>query len=118
MNGIPVKKAFFDNGFASMFNLNWLMENKYTFITRLKGNKIVYIDGKKHILSELALKEGQSVICEIKKIRKDVKILRFCHQNEEYYIVTNDLEITDADLKQGYLDRWDVEVFHREAKNS
>ena len=116
MNGIPVKKAFFDNGFASMFNLNWLMENKYTFITRLKGNKIVYIDGKKHRLSELALKEGQSVICELKQIRKDVKILRFCHQNEEYYIVTNDLETTDADLKQGYLDRWGVEVFHREAK--
>jgi len=116
MNGIPVKKAIFDNGFASMYNLNWLMENGYTFITRLKSNKIIYINGEKHILSELVLKEGESVICELKGIRKDVKILRFCHQNEEYYIVTNDLEMTDKDLKQEYLDRWGVEVFHREAK--
>ena len=116
MNGIPVKRAFFDNGFASMFNLNWLMENQYIFITRLKSNKIVYIDGKKHILSELELKKGQSVVCELKTIRKSVKILRFCHQNEDYYIVTNDLELADDDLKQGYLDRWGVEVFHREAK--
>jgi hypothetical protein len=116
MNGIPVKKAIFDNGFASMFNLNWLMENKYTFITRLKNNKIIYIDGKKHILNELELKEGESVVCELKSIRKIVKILRFCHQNEEYYIVTNDIEMTDDNLKQEYLDRWGVEVFHREAK--
>ena len=116
MNGMPVKKAIFDNGFASMYNLNWLMENNYTFITRLKNNKIIYIDGKKHILSELGLKEGESIICELKGIRKNVKILRFWHQDEEYFIVTNDLEMTDKDLKQEYLDRWGVEVFHREAK--
>jgi hypothetical protein len=116
MNGIPVKKAFFDNGFASMFNLNWLMENKYIFITRLKSNKIVYINGEKNILDELDLKNGESIICTLKGIKKNVKILKFWHQDEEYYIVTNDLEITDADLKQGYLDRWGVEVFHREAK--
>ena len=116
MNGIPVKKAIFDNGFASMYNLNWLMEKGYTFITRLKSNKIIYINGKKYILSESGLKEGESVICELKGICKDVKILRFCHQNEEYYIVTNDLEVTDDNLKGEYLDRWGVEVFHREAK--
>lgn len=116
MNGIPVKKAIFDNGFASMFNLNWLMENEYIFITRLKCNKIIYINGKRHILNELDLKDGESVICELKGIYKAVKILRFCHQNEEYYIVTNNLETTDGNLKQEYLDRWGVEVFHREAK--
>jgi hypothetical protein len=116
MNGIPVKKAIFDNGFASMYNLKWLMENEYIFITRLKCNKIVYIDGKKYILSELELKDGESVVCELKGIRDKVKILRFWHQNEEYYIVTNNLETTDSELKQEYLDRWGVEVFHREAK--
>lgn len=116
MNGMPVKKAIFDNGFASMYNLNWLMENEYTFITRLKSNKIVYIDGKKHILSELGLKKGESIICELKGIRKNVKILRFWHQDEEYFIVTNELEMTDDNLKQEYLFRWGVEVFHREAK--
>lgn len=116
MNGIPVKKAIFDNGFASTFNLNWLMENEYTFVTRLKCNKIVYIDGKKRILNELDLKEGESIICELKGIRKYVKIIRFWHQDEEYYIVTNDLEKAYDDLKQEYLDRWEVEVFHREAK--
>lgn len=116
MNGISVKKAIFDNGFASTYNLNWLMENEYIFITRLKCNKIVYIDGKKYILNELGLKDGESVICELKGIRNKVKILRFWHQDEEYYIVTNNLETTDNDLKQEYLDRWEIEVFHREAK--
>jgi hypothetical protein len=116
MNGIPVRKAIFDNGFASTYNLNWLMENEYTFITRLKGNKLVYINGEKRVLNELGLRDGESIICELKGIRRSVKILRFWHQNEEYYIVTNDLDVTDSDLKQEYLDRWGVEVFHREAK--
>ena len=46
MNGIPLKKAIFDNGFASTFNLNWLMENEYIFITRMKCNKNEYINEK------------------------------------------------------------------------
>lgn len=116
MNGIPVRKAVFDNGFASMYNLSWLMENGYIFITRLKGNKLVYINGEKRVLNELGLRDGESIICELKGIRRSVKILRFWHRNEEYYIVTNDLDVTDDDLKREYLDRWGVEVFHRESK--
>ena len=69
-----------------------------------------------YVLKELGLKDGESVVCELKGIKKNVKILRFCYQNEEYYVVTNDLETTDDGLKQGYLYRWGVEVFHREAK--
>ena len=99
-----------------MFNLNWLMENEYVFITRLKSNKIIYIYVKKHKLRELGLKEGESIICELKGIRKNVKILKFWHQNEEYYIVTNEFETSNDNLKQGYLDRWGYEVFHRESK--
>jgi len=116
MNGIPVKKVLFDAFFNSKANLKWLMENKYTFITRIERNRIVFVNGERYVLKELGLNDGESVICELQGIKESVKILRFWHQSEEYYIVTNDLGTTDDNLKQGYLDRWGVEVFHREAK--
>src|SRR5271169_5645129 len=85
-------------------------------ITRNEGNRIIFINGERHVLKEFGLKDGESIICEIQGIKQNVKILRFWLQNEEYYIITNDLEISDDDLKQDYLDRWGCEVFHREAK--
>lgn len=116
MNGISVKKAVFDNFFASAENLKWLISNEYTFITRLKSNKIVFVNNKRYILKEMSLQDGESIICQLQGIYEQVKILKFWHQNEEYYIVTNDLNTTDDTLKQEYLDRWEVEVFHRESK--
>jgi len=116
MNGIPVKKAVFDNFFASAANLKWLISNEYTFITRLKSNKIVFIDNNRYVLGEIGLNDGESIICQLQGIHENMKILKFWHQNEEYYIVTNDLEMTDDTLKKEYLARWEVEVFHRESK--
>jgi SRSO17 transposase len=116
MNAIPVKRIVFDAFFNSKANLKWLIENGYTFITRIECNRIVYANGEKHVLKELGLKDGESIICELQGIKENLKILRFCYQDEEYYVVTNDLDKTDENLKQEYLDRWGVEVFHREAK--
>lgn len=116
MNGIPVKKVVFDNFFASTFNLRWLINNEYAFITRLKSNKIVFINDNRCKLHELDLKYGQSILCQLQGIQEQMKILKFWHQNEEYYIVTNDIEKSDDDLKREYLERWEVEVFHRESK--
>ena len=116
MNGIPVKQIVFDAFFNSKVNLKWLMENGYTFITRIECNRIVYINGNRHVLKDLHIKDEQSIICELQGIKENVKILRFWHQNEEYYVLTNDLEKNDDELKQGYLDRWACEVFHRESK--
>ncbi|OGI28477.1 MAG: hypothetical protein A2287_03465 [Candidatus Melainabacteria bacterium RIFOXYA12_FULL_32_12] len=116
MNGIPVKKVIFDAFFNSKINLKWLMDNEYIFITRVENNRIVFINGERYVLKELGLNDGESIICELQGIKQNVKILRFWLQNEEYYIVTNDLENSDGNLKQDYLDRWECEVFHREAK--
>jgi hypothetical protein len=113
---IPVKTIMFDSYFSSKKIIKWLNKNGFIWCTRLKKNRIVYIDGNKSQLRDLGLEYEQSIICKLNNIKGDVKILRFCHQNEEYYICSNNINLTNEELKAEYLKRWEVEVFHREAK--
>lgn len=40
----------------------------------------------------------------------------FYHKDEEVYACSNDISLTDAQLKAQYKSRWKCEVFHREPK--
>jgi hypothetical protein len=113
---IPVKTIMFDSYFASKKIIKWLNKNDFTWYTRLKKNRIVYISGNKYQLQKSGLNYDESTICKLNNITGQVKILRFCHQNEEYFICSNNIELTNEALKSEYLKRWQVEVFHREAK--
>lgn len=113
---IPVKTIMFDSYFSSKKIIRWLNKNRFTWYTRLKKNRIVYVNGNKSQLKELGLEYEQSLVCKLNNIKGEVKILRFCHQDEEYYICSNNIDLTNEELKAEYLKRWEVEVFHREAK--
>lgn len=114
--GLPFRKIAFDGFFASKTMLKWLNNNKYTWTTRLGCNRGVIINGKKVILKNLGLKDEESVVCELNGVKGSVKILRFSYKDEIVYAATNQYSISDAELKSGYQDRWEIEVFHREAK--
>lgn len=114
--GLPFRKIAFDNFFASKTNLKWLNRNGYIWITRIKGNRGVIVKGEKRILGELGLKDDESIVCELNGVKGLVKILRFSYKDEIVYAATNQYSMSDKELKSSYQDRWEVEVFHREAK--
>lgn len=113
---IPVKTISFDSFFTSKKIMNWLIRNRYRFFTRLKANRIIYVDGNKFILGNYDLKYGESIICSLKGIKEQMKILKLQYQDEDVFVCTNDISTTNDELESQYRNRWDIEVFHREAK--
>lgn len=113
---IPVKTIMFDSFFTSKEILKWLSENKFKYTTRIKSNRTIYVEGIKHILKDLKLKEDESIVCTLEGIKEQVKILMFHHKDEDVYACSNDISLSDAELKASYKSRWEVEVFHRESK--
>jgi hypothetical protein len=113
---IPVKTIMFDSYFASKKIIKWLNKNGFIWFTRIKKNRKIYLNGNKCQLQKSGLNYDESIITKMNGISQQVKILRFLHQDEEYYICSNNIHLTDEQLKSGYLKRWQVEVFHREAK--
>jgi SRSO17 transposase len=114
--GLPCRKIAFDGFFASKTILKWLNKNGYIWTTRLGCNRGVIINGKKVILKNLDIKDGESIVCELNGVKGLVKILKFSYKDEIVYAATNQYSISDRELKSDYQDRWEIEVFHREAK--
>ena len=76
----------------------------------------VKYNGKKLKIKDLNLEIGQSAVLKITEIEGDVKIIRAFYQDETVYIATNKTDIDDTELIETYKKRWQVEVFHRGAK--
>lgn len=113
---LPLKEVLFDNYFACKKILDWLNENRCLWTTRLKGNRIVYIDGNRYRLTDLELKTGESLVAELKGVEGNVRIMRVLYQDEVVYIATNRIEQDNSTLKKTYCTRWRIEQYHREAK--
>jgi hypothetical protein len=113
---IPVKTIKFDSFFTSKEILKWLIKNEFKFVTRIKCNRNVCVNGIKHTLAELKLKEDESIICTLEGIKEKVKILMFYHKDQEVYACSNDISLSNDELKAEYKSRWKCEVFHRESK--
>jgi len=113
---IPVKTIMFDSYFASKKIIKWLNKNGFVWFTRIKKNRVIHTSGHKCQLQNSGLNYDESTVGKLNKISQQVKILRFCLQDEDYYICSNNIHLTNEELKSGYLKRWQVEVFHREAK--
>jgi hypothetical protein len=113
---IPVKTVMFDSFFTSKEILKWLSDNKFEYTTRIKSNRTIFVNKKGFILSKFGLKEDESIVGTLKGIKEPVKILMFYHKKEEVYACSNNISLSNAELKASYKSRWKVEVFHRESK--
>jgi len=111
-----VREIAFDNYFASKPIIKWLNNNKYIWTTRLKRNRIIYINGKASQIKDLKIKEGESVLAELKGIEENVRIICMFYQDEIAYVATNDVDKEVNDIEQTYRNRWKIEEFHRESK--
>ena len=106
----------FESYFASKKIIKWLNRNGFTWFTRIKKNRIIHVSGNKCQIQKSGLNYGESIVGKLNKISQQVKILRFCLQDEDNYICSNNIHLSNVKLKAAYLKRWQVEVFHREAK--
>ena len=113
---LPVKSLLFDNYFASASHLNWLIDKGFIWTTRIKSNKKVKYGKKNCKLTELDIGLNESLLLQLVGVCGYVKVIRICHRNEDVYIATNDMDISDKDLIRMYKKRWTVEEFHRESK--
>ena len=112
----PVKTIMFDSFFTSKSIIKWLHENGFKYTTRIKSNRAIFVDKKECILSDIGLKEDESIVCNLKGIDEPVKILMFYHKDQEVYACSNDISLSNDELKASYKSRWKCEVFHRESK--
>jgi hypothetical protein len=115
---LPVKKLLFDSFFASKEIVTWLNENQYTWTTRLKGNRLVYQNGKPSKIQDLQLEDKALIQAELKGIPGTVAITRIQYQDETVYAATNRPDCSQADLESAYRLRWAIETFHRDAKQN
>ena len=113
---IPIKTIMFDSFFTSKEIMKWLNKNEFTFTTRIKKNRTIFIDDKQYMLSEYGLKEDESIVCNLKGIKQAVKIVMFYHKDEYVYACSNNISLSNDELKAQYKSRWECEVFHRESK--
>ena len=113
---LPVKTVFFDSFFSSKKIIVWLNTNGYTWVTRLKGNRGIFHDGKLIKISELNLKPGETIQTELKDIRSKILIRCIQYQDETVYTATNAVDLGGPELERRYRLRWQIEEFHREAK--
>jgi len=115
---LPVKNLLFDSFFASKEIITWLNENNYTWTTRLKGNRIVYQDGKPSKIQDFQLEEKALIQAELKGIPGTVTITRIHYQDETVYAATNRANCSQTHLESAYRLRWAIETFHRDAKQN
>jgi hypothetical protein len=113
---LGVKTIFFDSFFASKQIISWLNENGFIWVTRLKGNRVIFRGGQSCKIEELNLKVGETVQAELKDIRQSILILRLHYQDEVVYVATNQSNMDGPELERRYRLRWKIEEFHREAK--
>ena len=113
---IPLRTILFDNGFAAKRILRWLNKHGFIWMTRLKGNMNVKLNGKKCKIEDLNLEIGESRALQIVEVEENVKIVRAFYKDETVYIATNQTDIENTALIETYKKRWLVETFHRESK--
>lgn len=113
---MPVKTIVFDNFFSAKRIVTWLNEHQYKWTTRLKSNRVVYIQGKEYRIKELNLSEGDCIQAELRGVPGVIQILSIQYQDEVVYVATNDISKDKQRLEKSYRFRWRIEEFHREAK--
>jgi Transposase DDE domain len=113
---LPVKTVFFDSFFASKAIISWLNKHHYIWVTRLKGNRIVFNQGQASNIQDLNMKSGDTIQAELKDIRSNILIRCIQYQDETVYVATNGTDVDGPELERRYRLRWKIEEFHREAK--
>jgi hypothetical protein len=116
LTSLKVRTILFDSYFSSKKIIKWLNNNNYVWFTRLKKNRTIFIGGDKSSIEGLNLGTNQSQTCELKGINGWIKVLKISLQDEDVYVATNDTTLENSRIEKSYRMRWEIEIFHKEAK--
>jgi hypothetical protein len=122
-----------DTWYACAPILNFIKRAGWTFVTALRSNRIVYVQGRKRRLRHLAkgrrrqdfrtlkLSRGRRLRftvleVELPKVGPVQLVLSRIGKKRWYYLVTNDLEMAGRQIVRWYLQRSWIETLHREIK--
>lgn len=104
----------FDRGFAGEYMVNFLAQNQYKFIIRIKKNKGAKINGKTVLVKDVGTQDMRVMMYDLKlrlvvsDLKKDMK--------EPWFLLTNDFDSSRKKIIQLYYHRFEIEEFFRDAK--
>ena len=111
----PHSYVVFDAWYCSRQMLRFLDSKGERYVTRIKANRLVRMDHGWVAISEYITRTGKwSGTVTIKGIGKVRFVAKY---NRGWFIlISNNLHITDSDMERIYSMRWDIEVWHKQAK--
>lgn len=112
----PAVILVFDLGFFSYDFLNWLVEKKISFVSRIKSNtryEVIKQFGRHEWLVKLGITAQEQ-----KPVR--VRLVRVKEKKRWYYYITNLMDrkrMRRKDIRLLYRYRWQIEIFFKELKH-
>jgi len=109
-------KLVFDRGFACPAIIQFMAQNGYVFIIRIKKKKSTYdIRSKRKVLALNKRKDDSTVLIYGIKLRLIVSDM-LPEMSEPWYLVTNDMKSSRKKIIDRYYHRFEIEEFFRDAK--
>lgn len=110
--GLKPEGVLFDGWYASQANLVLIQSFGWTWLTRLKGNRVI---NRTQHLEDVHIPEG-GLIVELKFVGP-TKVFKFMAKDGDIeYWATNDLDLESHDIRQAGALRWKIEEYHRGLK--
>jgi Transposase DDE domain len=128
-NDLLFRFVLADSWFASTENMHFIHEKGKTFIFDLKTNRLAAKseadrkEGRWTAISEMDLPEMTPVQVWLKDLDIPVLVVKQTFKNEGgseglRYLVTNDLNLSAAEITTTYKKRWGVEEYHKSIKQN
>ena len=123
--------VLFDSWYTCAPILNSIQQAGWTFLGAIKKNRILFMGSKKTVVSALA--KGPRAYQKIQHKKRTFKVakkqvllpkvgevLLFISKfkGTTRFFITNDLSMTESQMIQLYAQRFDIELFHKEIKQS
>lgn len=115
--GFSPRYVLFDGWYSSLENLKQIRDFGWLWLTRLKGNRKIHVEGRRGILKDLAIGRGGTVLY-LQGYGK-VRVFRIdAPDGDTEYWATNDLAMEEG-MRQSYAElAFSIENYHRDLKQN
>lgn len=126
-NGIKFKHLLADSWYASSQNMGFLQEKMIKFIMPVRFNRRVALSEADKAAGNFvgidSLTLGENAIVWLQGLDFPLRFVVQHFKNEDgstgvLYLVCNDMELTDEQIKTIYKKRWKIETYHKSLKSN
>lgn len=118
LRGFKTPTVLMDSWYSSTKTLKLIRDLDWTFVAAVKKNRQVSLVSHQHrSITDLATKKG--VNCWMKQFGQ-IKAFKLVNPNTDdiEYLATNDLSLSAPDVRMASARRWQIEEYHRGAKQA